>query len=80
MTYIPGGSFRMGSDRHYPEEAPAHHVVVDDFWIDRDSVTNADFEHFVRRSGYVTLAERPLDPDQYPGVARHLLEPASLVF
>ncbi len=22
MVWIPGGTFRMGSDRHYPEEAP----------------------------------------------------------
>lgn len=80
MTFIPGGTFLMGSDRHYPEEAPAHRVVVDDFWIDRDPVTNAAFERFVRESGYVTLAERPLDPAQYPGAARHLLAPASLVF
>ena len=80
MTFIPGGTFLMGSDRHYPEEAPAHRVAVDDFWIDRDPVTNAGFERFVRESGYVTLAERALQPAQYPGVPRHLLEPASLVF
>ena len=80
MAFIPGGTFRMGSDRHYPEEAPAHRVAVDDFWIDRDPVTNAGFERFVRASGYVTLAERTLDPAQYPKVARQLLEPASLVF
>ena len=35
MVAIPGGTFRMGSDRHYPEEAPAHRVAVDRFWIDR---------------------------------------------
>jgi len=29
MVRIPGGAFRMGSDRHYPEEAPAHRVTVD---------------------------------------------------
>lgn len=80
MAFIPGGTFLMGSDRHYPEEAPAHRVAVDDFWIDRDPVTNAEFERFVRESGYVTLAERPLDPAQYPGIARSLLRPASLVF
>ncbi|MHB8816478.1 MAG: formylglycine-generating enzyme family protein [Steroidobacteraceae bacterium] len=80
MAFIPGGTFRMGSDHHYPEEAPAHPVAVDDFWIDRDPVTNAEFERFVRESGYATLAERPLDPAQYPGVALHLLAPASLLF
>lgn len=80
MAFIPGGTFLMGSDRHYPEEAPAHRVAVDDFWIDRDPVTNAEFERFVRASGYVTLAERPLDSAQHARVALHLLQPASLVF
>ena len=80
IAFVPGGTFLMGSDRHYPEEAPAHRVAVDDFWIDRDPVTNAQFDRFVRDSGYVTLAERPLDPALYPGVARHLLQPSSLVF
>ena len=80
MAFIPGGTFLMGSDRHYQEEAPAHPVAVDDFWIDRDPVTNSEFAHFVKDCGYVTLAERSLDPAQYPEVARHLLEPASLIF
>ena len=34
MTWIPGGDFLMGSDRHYVEEAPAHRVIVDGFWMD----------------------------------------------
>jgi formylglycine-generating enzyme required for sulfatase activity len=80
MAFIAGGTFLMGSDRHYPEEGPAHRVAVDDFWIDRDPVTNAEFGRFVRDSGYVTLAERLLDPALYPGVPVHLLQPCSLVF
>ena len=47
MLYIPGGTFRMGSDRHYPEEAPAHRVTVDGFWMDRVPVTNRQFRQFV---------------------------------
>jgi formylglycine-generating enzyme required for sulfatase activity len=43
MAWIPGGTFRMGSDAHYPEEAPAHRVYVDGFWMDRYAVTNAEF-------------------------------------
>jgi hypothetical protein len=39
MVWIPGGTFRMGSDKHYPEEAPVHHVRVDGFFIDRHPVT-----------------------------------------
>jgi formylglycine-generating enzyme required for sulfatase activity len=46
MVRIPGGTFRMGSDRHYAEEAPAHNVRVNGFWIDRYAVTNEDFSRF----------------------------------
>ena len=56
----------MGSDDHYPEEAPAHPVAVDGFWIDRLPVTNAEFAAFVAATGYVTVAERPLDPRPVP--------------
>ena len=47
MVFVPGGEFRMGSDGHYPEEAPAHRVSVDGFWIDRAPVTNRQFRKFV---------------------------------
>ncbi len=66
MTYIPAGAFQMGSDRHYPEEAPAHKVRVNGFWIDRYAVTNYDFNRFVQQTGYVTVAERPANPHDYP--------------
>lgn len=56
MVYVPGGTFRMGSDRHYPEEAPVHRVTVDGFWIDRTPVTNRQFRKFVHATGYVTVA------------------------
>lgn len=58
MVRIAGGRFTIGSDRHYPEEAPAHEAVVDAFWIDRHDVTNAQFARFVAATGYVTVAER----------------------
>jgi len=80
MIFVQGRTFLMGSNRHYPEEAPAHRVAVDGFWIESEPVTNARFELFVRATGYVTAAERPLDPADYPGVARRLLLPGSLVF
>jgi sulfatase modifying factor 1 len=48
MIRIPGGTFRMGSDRHYPDEAPSHAVTVDGFWIDPTPVTNAQFRAFVQ--------------------------------
>jgi formylglycine-generating enzyme len=80
MVWVAGGEFLMGSDRHYPEEAPAHRVTVNGFWIDRHAVTNGLFERFVSETGYVTLAERPPDPADYPGAKPELLVPASSVF
>src|SRR5262249_50105029 len=73
MVFIPGGVFRMGSDQHYPEEAPAHDVAVDGFWIDRTPVTNRDFLRFVKATGYVTLAELKPDPRDYPGALPHMI-------
>ena len=70
MVWIPGGTFRMGSDRHYPEEAPVHQVSVDGFWMDRTPVTNREFRRFVAETGYVTFAEKAPDPKDYPGAAK----------
>lgn len=80
MIWIAGGVFRMGSDRHYPEEAPVHRVGVDGFWIDRHPVTNAQFRRFVEATGHVTVAETPPDPQDYPGALPHMLYAGSLVF
>src|SRR5579863_2185678 len=80
MMWIPGGTFLMGSDRHYPEEAPAHYVTIDGFWMDIYAVTNQQFQHFVEATGYVTVAERPLNPADYPGALPELLVPGSAVF
>jgi formylglycine-generating enzyme required for sulfatase activity len=80
MVWIPGGTFVMGSDRHYPEEAPAHPVSVDGFWMDETTVTNAEFARFVEATGHVTIAERAPNPDDYPGARPELLVPASIVF
>jgi len=80
MVWIPGGEFTMGSDNHYPEEAPSHRVWVDGFWIDRFPVTNQRFARFAAETGHVTFAELPPDPSDYPGAPSHLLYPGSLVF
>jgi sulfatase modifying factor 1 len=80
MVEIPGGEFLMGSDGHYPEEGPVHRVKVDGFWIDETPVTNAQFRAFVEATGHVTLAERPANPEHYPGALPELLAPASVVF
>ena len=77
---MPGGTFSMGSEDFYPEEGPVHRVSVDGLWIDEHPVTVGEFRRFVRATGYVTLAERPLDPAQYPGADPALLVPGSLVF
>jgi len=80
MALIPAGTFRMGSNDHYPEEAPARAVGVDEFRIDRLQVTNREFAEFVDATGYVTVAERPLDPADFPGAPPENLVPGSLVF
>ena len=80
MAFVPGGTFRMGSDRHYPEERPVHRVTVDGFWIDRTPVTNREFRKFVNATGYVTFAEIKPDAKDYPGALPHMLKAGSLVF
>lgn len=80
LTHVPGGIFSMGSDRHYPEERPVHSVRVGAFWIEPTAVTNHKFGAFVAATGYATVAERPLDPAQYPGADPAMLVPGSLVF
>ncbi|HWV88249.1 MAG TPA: formylglycine-generating enzyme family protein [Capillimicrobium sp.] len=80
MVWIDGGVFRMGCDRFYPEEAPVHTVAVDGFWIDAAPVTVAQFARFVEETGHVTVAERPLDPADFPGADPDLLKPGSVVF
>ena len=80
LIELPGGEFRMGSTSFYPEEAPIHTVTVAPFAIERHPVTNAEFAEFVDATGYVTVAEKPLDPALYPGVAQQDLLPGALVF
>jgi sulfatase modifying factor 1 len=80
MVWIPGGTFLMGSEKHYPEEAPSHPATVEGFWIDRYVITNEQFGRFVEATGHITSAERPPNPDDYPGALPELLEPASVVF
>ena len=80
MVRLEGGVFRMGSDRHYPEEAPSRSVRVDPFRIDETPVTNRQFAAFVQTAGYVTLAETPPRPEDYSGADPALLQPGSAVF
>ena len=80
MVWVPGGTFTMGSEKHYPEEAPAHQVTVSGFWMDQYQVTNRDFERFVSATKYVTVAERTPNPKLYPGAPLDVLVPGSIMF
>ena len=80
LAWIPAQTYTMGSDQHYPEEAPAHRVSIDGFWIETRQVSNAQFEAFVDATGYVSVAERPLDPADFPGAPEENLQPGSMVF
>lgn len=80
MIPVPGGTFRMGSEKHYPEEAPVHAVGVSPFWIDSAPVANRQFRDFVKATGYLTVAEVAPDPKDYPNALPHMLKPGSLVF
>lgn len=77
---LAGGTFRMGSDVHAPEEAPARDVTVGPFGIEPHQVTNARFAEFVAATGYRTVAERPLDPADFPGAPPENLQPGSMAF
>ena len=81
MVWIPGGTFWMGCENcGMPDALPMHLVAVDGFWMDRAPVTNAEFERFVKATSYVTVAERPLDPRDFPGVPGEKLVPGSAIF
>jgi len=85
MVWIPGGAFVMGSNRHFPEEAPAHKVWVDGFHMDVSPITNAQFRAFVDDTGYLTLAEggsnrmhHIAEPALLPRMGSHVFLPSSL--
>jgi sulfatase modifying factor 1 len=81
MIWIPGGEFLMGdTDPIFPDAKPVHRVYVDGFWMDRTEVTNAQFARFVQATGYVTVAERPPNPKEFPTVPQEKLVPGSIVF
>ncbi|MDZ8053847.1 MAG: formylglycine-generating enzyme family protein [Aulosira sp. ZfuVER01] len=81
MSMIPGGKFTMGSDNSaYIEELSAQEVTVSSFCIDKYEVTNSQFAEFVKATGYVTVAERPLSKEQFPDVPDEQRLPGSLVF
>jgi formylglycine-generating enzyme len=80
MCRIPGGSFLMGSEDFYPEERPVRRVDAKGFLMDERPVSVAEFRRFVKATSYVTVAERPLDPGDFPRADPAQLVPGSLVF
>ncbi|QES88376.1 formylglycine-generating enzyme family protein [Rhizosphaericola mali] len=81
MLLIKGGAFQMGTDDpHFSDASPIHRVIVSDFYMDEHEVTNDQFEQFVNATHYVTIAERPLDPKDFPNVPVEQLKPGSAVF
>lgn len=79
MVWVPGGDYVMG-DSVYPEEGPFRRVHVDGFWMDRHEVSNRDFAAFVQATGYVTDAEKPLDPRKHPDLPARMRVPGAMVF
>jgi formylglycine-generating enzyme required for sulfatase activity len=70
----------MGSQHFYPAEGPVHDEHVEPFAIEQHPVTNAQFLEFVSDTGYVTVAERSLDPALFPDLPADDLEPGALMF
>ena len=80
LVWIPGQTATLGADNDYPEEGPTREVSVDGFWIQTHQVTNAEYAEFVDATGYLTVAERPLNPEDYPDAPPENLQPGSMVF
>lgn len=80
MVRMDGGEFLMGSDDHYPEEAPVRRVAVDGFWIDSTPVTNREFARFVDETGHITLAEVAPSAEMYPEADPTMLRAGSSLF
>jgi sulfatase modifying factor 1 len=90
MVWVPGGEFSIGcSDpRGIPyggsnpmaDARPIHRVTVKSFWMDATEVTNQQFEAFVLATNYVTVAEIPPRPEDFPGAPAENLVAGSIVF
>ncbi len=80
MIPIPAGTLLMGSTEFYSDEGPVHERAIDGFEMDAYPVTNAEYALFVNETGYVTVAERELDPADFPGADPADLVPGAMVF
>lgn len=79
MVLIKGGTFQMGSSK-FQDASPIHEVRLNSYYMDEHEVNNAQYAVFVKATGYVTVAERPLDPKDFPGVDPKVLVAGSAVF
>ena len=79
MVWVPGGDFTFG-DTVYPEEQPLRKKTVAGFWMDRTEVSNEQFAQFVRATGYVTVAERPVDAALHSALPPEMRQPGAVVF
>jgi len=80
MVFIPGGTYKMGSENGPPDEAPVHEVTVKPFFMDKTEVTNEQWTAFAKATGYVTIAERPPSADDFPGAPPENLVAGAVVF
>ncbi|HEY7099205.1 MAG TPA: formylglycine-generating enzyme family protein [Terriglobales bacterium] len=90
MAWVSGGEFSMGANdppdmddvgmKATVDARPIHRVYVDGFFMDKTDVTNADFEKFVKATGYVTIAERKPRAEDFPGAPPENLIAGSVVF
>jgi formylglycine-generating enzyme len=90
MRWIPPGEFIMGTAprRGRGNEAPAHAVRLEGFWLDDHEVTNFEFQRFIEATHYVTTAERAPSweemkkqlPPGTPPPAPKLMVPGSMAF
>lgn len=81
MVWIPAGEFSMGSNEPmFGDARPIHRVALKGFWMDKTEVTNADFEKFVKATGYVTIAEQKPRAEDFPGAPPENLVAGSVVF
>ena len=79
MLLIPAGRFEMGS-ADFEDSKPIHTVELKAFYMDEHEVTQAQYAAFVQATGYITVAERALNPADFPGVDPAMLVPGSAVF
>ena len=79
MVWVPGGRFELG-DTENPEELPLRITTVAGLWMDRTEVTNDAFAAFVKATGYVTVAERPVDLKAHPGLPPEMQQAGAVVF